>query len=202
MIAIVDYGAGNVFSVAHVCEHLGQEVTITHDPDSILTASHVIVPGQGAFKQAMTALTDLKLGDVLHTLIKRGTPFLGICLGFQILFEASTEHGDVQGLGVFPGTCTKIEAPNLTVPHMGWNQCQHSNHAMFKGIKPEDYVYFVHSYCIKAANTEHEIAHTTYGERFVSAVAKNNVWGTQFHPEKSSAVGQQLLRNFFELTAS
>ncbi|RAP26433.1 imidazole glycerol phosphate synthase subunit HisH [Candidatus Marinamargulisbacteria bacterium SCGC AG-343-D04] len=195
-IAILDYGAGNIRSVQHACSHLGYESFISNNKDELLSASHVIVPGQGAFSQAMTLLKDKSLDLVLRDIIAHGTPFLGICLGFQILFESSDEHGHHEGLGLLPGKVSKIDDPLLNVPHMGWNTVENLHSTMFNAIPEHSHFYFVHSFYIQSTPSSFVASNTTYGQSFVSAVVKDNVWGTQFHPEKSSDAGLQLLRNF------
>ena len=199
-IAILDYGAGNLQSVLHACTHLGYQAVVTDNPDALLKASHIIVPGQGAFKQAMTQIASRRLTSVLLDIIQSEKPFLGICLGFEILFNSSEEHGGASGLGVFPGRFVPIPAQPLKVPHIGWNTVKNTKEPMFKSLSEKSHFYFVHSYYIVDTDPDIIAATTDYGQNFVSAVAKGSVWGTQFHPEKSSASGLQLLDNFLSLT--
>lgn len=200
MIAIIDYGASNIHSITHSLTHVNADFVVTNDVDTIKLASKVIVPGQGAFLQAMTSLTELNLIDTIKDTINSGKPFLGICLGFQVLFESSDEHGFTKGLEIFPGHFSKFSSKQLKVPHMGWNSCKHfSNCTMFNNIKPNSYFYFVHSYYLQSTTPSIVSSITEYGSSFVSAIQHNNVWGTQFHPEKSSSVGLKLLENFCNL---
>ena len=200
MIAILDYGAGNIHSVLHALHYLNVSATVTANPADLLTASHVIVPGQGAFKQAMEQLHRHDLVTPLQQVVAQGTPFLGICLGFQILFEASEEHGHTKGLGFFPGTVVPFKSDSLKIPHMGWNTLSQHHDTMFSSLPASSHMYFVHSFYVPHSTANWVAATTQYGESFVSAVCKENVWGTQFHPEKSSAAGLQLLQNFLSLT--
>lgn len=199
MIVILDYDAGNTHSIKHACTHLGFETVLTNDINTINQASKLIVPGQGAFKQAMQNLKEKQLITPIKTLIKNDIPYFGICLGFQILFESSTEHETNEGLGILPGHITRINAPHLKIPHMGWNSCNIKNSSMFQNIESESYFYFVHSYCLYNTDPSIISATTTYNSDFVSSVCKNTIWGTQFHPEKSSDVGLKLLKNFLML---
>jgi imidazole glycerol-phosphate synthase subunit HisH len=199
MIVILDYDAGNTHSIKHACAHLGFKTVLTNDINLIKNATKLIVPGQGAFKQAMQNLKTKHLIDPIKTLIKNGVPYFGICLGFQILFNSSTEHEKINGLGILPGHITRIKAAQLKIPHMGWNSCSIKNSSMFKGINNDSYFYFVHSYCLYNTDPSTIGATTPYDSDFISAVCKQNIWGTQFHPEKSSDVGLQLLKNFLSL---
>lgn len=200
MIAIIDYGASNIHSITHSLTHVNAEFVVTNDIDTIQLASKVIVPGQGAFLHAMTSLTNLNLIDTITDTINSGKPFLGICLGFQVLFESSDEHDFTKGLGIFPGHFTKFSSKQLKVPHMGWNSCElSSNCTMFNSITPNSHFYFVHSYYLESTTPSIISATTQYGSSFVSAIQHNNVWGTQFHPEKSSSIGLKLLENFCSL---
>jgi glutamine amidotransferase len=201
MIIIIDYDAGNIHSVQHACSHCGYDSQITQSPDLIASATGIIIPGQGAFKPAMEKMNQRNILPSLQQAINNKIPILGICLGFQIMFETSDEHGQHKGLGLFPGHVTKIQSTTKKVPHMGWNECQHTNHPMFKDIESNAHLYFVHSYHVKTTDPAIITATTTYETPFVSAVAKGTLWGTQFHPEKSSRVGLKLLKNFLELTS-
>lgn len=199
MITILDYGEGNIASVQKAFESLNVTVKLSNDPKDIKSATHLIVPGQGAFNQVMTQLSSKNLIKPLTEYIKSGKKFLGICLGFQILFESSLEFGTHKGLGIFPGSLKKIETPNLKVPHMGWNQCNIQNDSqMFSNISNNTHVYFVHSYYLTATTPNIVASTTVYGEEFISSIQHNNIWATQFHPEKSGDIGIQLLRNFLK----
>lgn len=198
-VIIVDYGAGNIQSVHHACTHLGVNCKVSNNIHDLKTASHVIVPGQGAFKQAITLFKKTGLDEAIMSCIKSGTLFLGICLGFQVLFESSDEHGHHQGLGVVNGRVEKIISQSLKVPHIGWNTVTTQHSSMFNNIAQDSFFYFVHSYYVTQTENNCIAATTDYEKNFVSAIAKDNVWGTQFHPEKSSGVGLQLLQNFLKL---
>tara|TARA_A100001015_G_scaffold104794_1_gene116307 strand:+ start:230 stop:829 length:600 start_codon:yes stop_codon:yes gene_type:complete len=199
MIAILDYGAGNTHSIQHACKFLGFKSILTDSPSDIKKASKIIVPGQGAYKQAMTMLHKKQLIKPLCDSITSGKPFFGICLGFQLLFESSTEHDGCEGLGIIPGHVTKIKSDTLTIPHMGWNSCHVKNSTMFSKIENESYFYFVHSFCVYKTDHSMIASTTSYDTDFVSSICKDNVWAAQFHPEKSSKNGLQLLNNFLEL---
>ena len=201
MIAIIDYEAGNIHSVQHACKQCGYKSIITQSPEIIETAKAIIIPGQGAFKPAMGKMNQLNILPSLKKAINNNTPILGICLGFQIMFESSDEHGYCKGLNLFPGKVTKIISKTKKVPHMGWNECTHNNHPMFNNIKSNSHFYFVHSFHIQETNSQYVTATTDYETTFIAATAKGNLWGTQFHPEKSHDVGLQLLKNFLILTA-
>lgn len=196
MIAIIDYDAGNTFNVQKALQHIGLEAVLTANRDTILAADGVILPGVGAYASAVSVLRERGLIDVIHEVVARNIPLLGICLGMQLLFDESEEYGPTPGLGIIPGTVKSI--PNnlgLRVPHMGWNQntlC-HKDSA-FSGIA-DKYTYFVHSYYV---DTDSQYITTTadYGIKVPGIVEKENVYGMQFHPEKSGAVGLNLLRTF------
>lgn len=201
MIAIIDYDAGNIKSVEKALISLGQEVKITGDPEEILRADKVILPGVGAFGDAMENLNRCGLVPVIHEVAKKGTPFLGICLGLQLLFERSDEAPGVEGLGILKGEILRIPAAEgLKIPHMGWNSLHLENDGrLFKGLGEQSYVYFVHSYYLKAEEEEIVKASTEYGTHIHASVEKGNVFACQFHPEKSGDVGLQILKNFVEL---
>ena len=201
MIAIIDYDAGNIKSVEKALLHLGQEVKITRDRDEILAADKVLLPGVGAFGDAMTKLRQYGLEEVIWEVVNKGTPFLGICLGLQVLFESSDETPGVKGLGVLKGKVLRIpETPGLKIPHMGWNSLEFPNQGrLFKDIKEESYVYFVHSYYLEAEEEAIVTATTEYGTKIHASVEQDNVFACQFHPEKSSDIGLQILKNFVEL---
>lgn len=198
MIAIIDYDAGNLKSVQKALAYLGEESVITRDAGEILRADRVILPGVGAFGVAMDQLRRFSLDQVIHEVCQKGTPFLGICLGLQLLFEGSEESQGVEGLGILPGSIVKIpDAPGLKIPHIGWNSLhlQHEGR-LFAGIPEQSCVYFVHSYYLKAREPEIVKATTEYGVTVHASVEQGNVFACQFHPEKSSDVGLQILRNF------
>ena len=201
MIAIIDYDAGNIKSVEKALNYLGQETVITRDRDEILRADKVILPGVGAFGDAMGKIRQYGLEPVIHEVIEKGTPFLGICLGLQLLFERSEETPGVSGLGVLKGEILRIpDAPGLKIPHMGWNSLKFPNRGrLFRGISDESYVYFVHSYYLKAEDEKIVTATAEYGTKIQASVEKGQIFACQFHPEKSSDVGIQILNNFVEL---
>ena len=201
MIAIIDYDAGNIRSVEKALILLGQDVKVTGDRDEILAADKVILPGVGAFGDAMATIRARGLEDVIRQVVDQGTPFLGICLGLQLLFERSDEAPGVKGLGILKGEILKIpEREALKIPHMGWNSL-HLEHdgRLFRGIGEGAYVYFVHSYFLKAEDEEIVKASTEYCTHIHASVEKDNVFACQFHPEKSSDVGLHILKNFVEL---
>ena len=201
MIAIIDYDAGNIKSVEKAMILLGQEVTITGDREEILKADKVILPGVGAFGDAMENLRRTGLDRVIRETVDKGTPFLGICLGLQLLFERSDEAPGVDGLGILKGEIVRIpEADGLKIPHMGWNSL-HLEHdgRLFREIREGEYVYFVHSYYLKAEDENIVKASTEYGVHIHASVEQDNVFACQFHPEKSSDAGIRILKNFVEL---
>lgn len=203
MIAIIDYDAGNIKSVEKALLLLDQEVVITGGREEILKADKVILPGVGAFGDAMANLRKTGLDQVIREVTGRGTPFLGICLGLQLLFERSGEAPGVEGLGILKGEILRIpDSEGLKIPHMGWNSLHLENDGrLFRGISEGAYVYFVHSYYLKAADESIVKASTEYSTHIHASVEKDNVFACQFHPEKSSDVGIQILRNFVELRA-
>lgn len=198
MIALIDYDAGNIRSVEKALGKLGQEVCVTRDREKLLRADRVILPGVGAFGDAMEHLQAYGLVEVIHEIIEKKTPFLGICLGLQLLFERSEEAPGVEGLGVLKGEILRIpEGEGLKIPHMGWNSLKLQNQGrLFAGLQEEPYVYFVHSYYLKAEDEQIVKAVTHYGVRIHAAVEKDNIFACQFHPEKSSETGLQILLNF------
>ena len=201
MIAMIDYDAGNIKSVEKALQKLGADVVITKDKDTILHADKVILPGVGSFGDAMGNLKKYGLDKVIHEVVEKGTPFFGICLGLQLLFERSDETPGVEGLGILKGEILRIpEKDELKIPHMGWNSLHLQNEGrLFKGLSENAYVYFVHSYYLKAEEEEIVKATTQYGVNIHASVEKGNVFACQFHPEKSSDVGLQILTNFVEL---
>ena len=203
MIAIIDYDAGNIKSVEKALLLLDQEVVITGGREEILKADKVILPGVGAFGDAMANLRKTGLDQVIREVTGRGTPFLGICLGLQLLFERSGEAPGVEGLGILKGEILRIpDSEGLKIPHMGWNSLHLENDGrLFRGISEGAYVYFVHSYYLRAADESIVKASTEYSTHIHASVEKDNVFACQFHPEKSSDVGIQILRNFVELRA-
>ena len=200
MIAIIDYDAGNIKSVEKALQYLGEEAVITRDAGEILMADKVILPGVGAFGDAMEKLNRYGLVPVIHEVVEKGIPFLGICLGLQLMFESSEEAPRVEGLGLLKGKIVRIpEGDGLKVPHMGWNSLSFPKEGrLFAGIPENSYVYFVHSYYLQA---EEDIVTATaeYGVTIHASVEKGNVFACQFHPEKSSTVGLKILDNFIHL---
>ena len=201
MIAIVDYDAGNIKSVEKALHFLGREALVTGDSEEILRADKVILPGVGAFGDAMDTIRGRGLDKVLRKVAENGTPFLGICLGLQLLFERSDEAPGAEGLGILKGEILRIpEKEGLKIPHMGWNSVHLENNGrLFPGIEENAYVYFVHSYYLKAGDESIVKASTEYGVHIHASVEKDNVFACQFHPEKSSDVGLHILKNFVEL---
>jgi glutamine amidotransferase len=201
MIAIIDYDAGNLKSVEKALLSLGEEAVITRDAQTILNADKAILPGVGAFGDAMQNLQNFALVDVIKDFIASGKPFLGICLGLQLLFERSDESDGVKGLGILPGEILRIpDKEGLKIPHMGWNSLEIKDGAkLFHGIEQGAYVYFVHSYYLKAADPSIVAATTEYSTLIHASVEKDNVFACQFHPEKSSEIGLQILKNFSSL---
>ena len=201
MTVIIDYGAGNIKSVEKALLSLGQEVVITDDADTILNAERIILPGVGAFGNAMAQLEKTGLDEVIREAVRRKIPFLGICLGLQLLFEKSDEALGVKGLGVLKGEVKKIPAKKgLKIPHMGWNSLNIKPQArLFDGIANNSYVYFVHSYYLKAEDANIVAASTEYSTHIHASVESGNIFACQFHPEKSSDVGLRILKNFASL---
>lgn len=201
MTAIIDYDAGNLRSVEKALIALGEQPVITREKDVLLSADHVILPGVGFFGDAMERLHQYDLVDVIRQIVEQGTPFLGICLGLQLLFEGSEESEGVEGLGLLKGRILKIpDSPGLKIPHMGWNSLNIAPESrLFRGISEDAYVYFVHSYYLHAQDEAVVSATTEYSTCIHAAVESGNVFGCQFHPEKSSEAGLQILKNFIEL---
>ena len=202
MIAIIDYDAGNLRSVEKALLSIGEETSVTRKHDEILAADKVILPGVGAFGDAMRKLKEYGLVDTIHEAVDSGKPFLGICLGLQLLFRRSDESDGVEGLSILPGEILRIpEAPGIKIPHIGWNSLEVSEGArLFKGLGENPYVYFVHSYYLKADDDSIVAATAEYGGTLIHAsVQKDNVYACQFHPEKSGSVGMQILKNFAAL---
>ena len=202
MIAIIDYGAGNIQSVYKALKFIGADCKVTSDKDEILNADGAILHGVGSFGDAMDTMTKRGIKDTIIEYTKSGKPFLGICLGLQLLFPESEETPGVKGLDIFKGTITKIPNQNRTlkIPHMGWNNISiKQKNGIFKDIEGEPYVYFVHSFYLKAQDKDIVAATTQYGVEIDAAVQKGNIIATQFHPEKSGEVGLKMLKNFVEM---
>jgi len=201
MIAIIDYDAGNIKSVEKALQLLGEEVCITRDRELLLNAQKVILPGVGSFGDAMERIRNYHLEEVIHEIIQKGTPFLGICLGLQLLFERSDEAIDVKGLGVLKGEILRIpDQEGFKIPQIGWNSLEFPRKSrLFKGIPEESYVYFVHSYYLKTQEEAVVCATTYYNTLIHAAVEWENVFACQFHPEKSSKIGLQILKNFIDI---
>ena len=202
MIAIIDYDAGNIKSVEKALLYLGQETAASRDPDTILGADGVILPGVGAFGDAMGKLETYGLVPVIRQYVRSGKPFLGICLGLQLLFESSEESPGVEGLGILRGKILRLPGETgLKIPHIGWNDLKFPRPGrLFRGIEEGAYVYFVHSYYLKAEDGGIVTATSEYGASIHASVEQDNVFACQFHPEKSSDVGLKILRNFIEVT--
>ena len=198
MVSVIDYDAGNIKSVQKALEFLGEKVLVTRNPEEILAAERVILPGVGSFGDAMARLEGFGLVPVIKETAERGTPFLGICLGLQLLFEESEESPGVKGLGLLLGRIMRIpKAEGLKVPQIGWNALAYpSEGRLFRGVAEGSYVYFVHSYYLQAADKEIVKATAAYGVTVEAAVEQGNVFACQFHPEKSSDAGLQILKNF------
>lgn len=203
-IAIIDYGMGNLRSVQKGLERVGFPAEVTRDAARIEAAAGVVLPGVGAFGACMDNLRTYGLIETVRAVINRGTPFLGICLGMQLLFEESEEFGPVPGLGIFPGRVVRFpDTSGLKVPHMGWNQIRKlQTPPHLRGIDDGAFVYFVHSYYVVPADPALTATTTEYGIEFTSAIARDNVFATQYHPEKSQAVGLKILENFGALVAN
>ena len=201
MIAIIDYDAGNIKSVEKAVQALGEIPVVTRDREQILSADKVILPGVGSFGDAMEKIRSYGLEDVIHEVVAKKTPFLGICLGLQLMFERSDESEGVKGLGILKGEILRIpDKESLKIPHIGWNSLKFPNEGrLFKGLKEDSYVYFVHSYYLKAEEPEIVTATTEYSTLIHASVEKDNVFACQFHPEKSSEVGLTILKNFINL---
>ncbi len=200
-IAIVDYGMGNLRSVAKALEHVGAEVVVTADHGAIGAADALVLPGVGAFPEAMRRIGERSLDRLIADRVRESVPLLGICLGMQLLFESSTEHGGAPGLGLLPGPVDALRAPGLKLPHIGWSPLRlERNSGLTTGVAEGEPFYFVHSYVARAL-PEHVVAASDHGEGFAAIVGADNVFGTQFHPEKSSAAGLLMLANFVSIAA-
>ena len=202
MVAIIDYDAGNIKSVEKAIQFLGEEAIITRNAEEILSASSVILPGVGAFGDAMEKLHKYNLIPVIQEVVEKQIPFLGICLGLQLLFEKSDESPGVDGLGILQGEIKRIpDKEELKIPHIGWNSLKFPNKGrLYQGIAEDSYVYFVHSYYLEAKEDEIVVSTTEYGTKIHASVEKGNVFACQFHPEKSSSVGLKILENFLSIS--
>lgn len=200
MIAIIDYDAGNTRSVEKAIKHLGMDVKITRSSREISAASGVILPGVGSYGDAMDKLKSYELIPVINELTSSKKPFMGICLGLQLLFDGSEEDGGVEGLKILEGDIVRFPSGELKVPHIGWNNLKiDSRSRLFKDLDAEPFVYFVHSYYLKANDSDIVSARTEYGLEFDSAIEKDNIFACQFHPEKSSHLGLKILSNFVNI---
>ena len=201
MIAIMDYGVGNLFSVEKAFLYLGADAKITNDAEVLRRADKIVLPGVGAFGDCIKNLRASGMIPVLRSRVQAGIPLLGICVGLQILFEGSDESPEAEGLGFFPGRVRKIQAAGLKIPHMGWNSLEirrREKTNLFTGLPENPFVYFVHSYHAVPEDEGIVTATADYGERLTAAVAKGNICATQFHPEKSGDVGLDILKNFID----
>ncbi len=205
-VALIDYGSGNLRSAEKALARVaaeagtGHEIVVTADPTRVDEAERIVLPGVGAFADCMLGVSSIPgmIGMLEDKVLKRGTPFLGICVGMQLLAEVGREHGDHKGLGWLPGDVVKISPrdPSLKIPHMGWNALSlNATHPMLRGMNSAD-VYFVHSYCIRPSNRAHVLATTDYGGEIAAVAGRDNIIGTQFHPEKSQAIGLAFLERF------
>lgn len=202
MIAIIDYGMGNLRSVEKGFIKVGANVMVTNRPEDVERARAVVLPGVGAFKDCMKELTNLDLIDAVAGAIEKGKPYLGICLGLQILFSESEEFGRCPGMDIFRGRVVRFEDSGLKIPQMGWNQITiHKNNPLFHDVPDKSYFYFVHSYYVAPEDRSIVATTTDYGREFTSSVWKDNVFAVQFHPEKSQTLGLRLLKNFSDIVA-
>lgn len=201
-IVMIDYGAGNIRSAQKAFEHLGAEITLTDRPEEVLAAKKLVLPGVGAFGAGMDALRKNNLDSAIVEAVNKGVPFLGICLGMQFLFNQSNEMGIHKGLSLLPGHVTRFDLAEegLKVPHMGWNQIEfRRDHKLLSAVPDASYAYFVHSYYCVPDRQNDIIAETQFGRPFPSCVGRDNIFGIQFHPEKSQKIGLQILQNFIRL---
>lgn len=207
LVTIVDYGMGNLRSVAKAIEKVGHQANVTSDPNQIAAAEKLILPGVGAFRDAIARLKEDGLVPVIHEYVESGRSFLGICLGLQLLFERSFEDGEYEGLGILKGDVVRFDphpvadSPPLKVPHMGWNQLivEKAGNPILRGIPENASVYFVHSYYVRPTDRSVIATQTDYGQRFTSMIWRDRLFAAQFHPEKSQSVGLRMLKNFAEL---
>ena len=203
-ITMIDYGASNIRSAYKAFEHIGANIALTADPDVVAKAERLVLPGVGAFGSNMAALRQRGLEPAIHAAVDRGVLLLGICIGMQFLFDSSDEMGNHAGLGLIPGRVTHFKpseiGEQLKIPHMGWNQIEHdATHPLLERVPNNAFVYFVHSYYCVPNNQADIIAKTGYGRFFTSVVGRDNIYGLQFHPEKSQKHGLQILRNFVKM---
>jgi glutamine amidotransferase len=201
MIAVIDYGMGNLRSVQKAFESMGHKAVVTRDPHAIADASHLVLPGVGAFPDCMRNLMQFDLVGPLQDGISQGKLFLGICLGMQLLFTESEEFGPHKGLDLIKGRVVRFPATELKVPHMGWNRLNpQKSHPILQGLPQESYVYFVHSYYVVPDDPGVVVTRTGYGVEFASSIVRDNIFACQFHPEKSQAIGLKILDNFARLS--
>lgn len=201
MITIIDYGMGNLRSVQKAFEKIGAEAKITSNPEELAQATKLLLPGVGAFRDGIQCLKDQSLVEPILEHVKSGKPFMGICLGLQLLFDVSYEDGEYEGLGIIPGKVVRLEdQPELKIPHIGWNGIDKVvAHPILEGIPSNEHFYFVHSYYVVPEDESNVVAYTEHGCRFASIVARDNIFASQFHPEKSQSAGLKLLQNFASL---
>jgi glutamine amidotransferase len=197
-VALIDYGIGNLRSVEKALQAVGAETCLTSEAEVILAADKVVLPGVGAFGDGMAGLRERGLVEVVQQVVDQGRPFLGICVGMQLLFEASEEMGEHAGLGLLPGRVKRFPENELKIPQTGWNQLQFTASTLMEGLKTGCYAYFNHSYYCEPVEAGDILALTEYGVGYASIVGRDRLYGVQFHPEKSQAIGLQLLRNFVE----
>ncbi len=196
---MIDYGGSNLRSAQKAFEFVGADLTVTANPEEIRNAKKLVLPGVGAFGAGMNALRERGLVDPIQETVAKGIPILGICIGMQFLFDESDEMGQHQGLGLIPGQVTRFPNNGLKVPHMGWNQLEHdSSHFLLQGVEQGAYTYFVHSYYCAPNDGDNVVASTEYGRPFCAIVAHKNIYGIQFHPEKSHKIGLRIIQNFVE----
>ena len=196
MIALIDYGSGNLRSVSKALEHEGAQVLLVDRPEALANASAVVLPGVGSFGDCVRNLQQRALWEPLREWLEADRPFLGICLGYQMLFESSEESPEIEGFGFFKGKVRRFTDHGLKVPHMGWNTLALEEHSLWQGLPPDPYFFFVHSYFPQPEEKAIVTSWAEHGERFAASVARGRVAAMQFHPEKSQAVGLQVLRNF------
>lgn len=201
MLALIDYGSGNIRSVENALRHEGADVRLVSEPQGLEGMSGVVLPGVGAFGDCAQGIRSRGLWEPIQQWLAADRPFLGICVGYQLLFEEGDESPGVKGFGFFGGRVKKFSTPGLKVPQIGWNELNRKEHALWAGLPKTAHVYFVHSYFPEPSDSEIIIAQSEYGENFAAATARGQVAGVQFHPEKSQGVGLRILRNFIELAA-
>jgi len=201
MIAIIDYNVGNLYNLKNALDYQGLENRIVREPSGLQGASHIILPGVGAYRPAMAHLREAKMEAPVRESVAAGVPFLGVCIGMQLLFDESEEDGLSEGLGLIPGRVVRFENDVLKVPQIGWNQVSWlRDDPLLEGIADNSYFYFVHSYHAVTRDPAHVLGQTNYGVDFPAVVRRGNVWGAQFHPEKSQNAGLRMLKNFAAIT--